>query len=76
MAYKFPPVPHNPGHTFLATKPVIFKDHRIGKTETFPVFLFRCDASGELCLVTQDKYEAVLDKLIENGAFAGSGVVS
>lgn len=76
MAFNFQYVPRNPGHTYLSTTNVGFRNHQTGQTETFPVFLYRCDASGELSLIAEEKYEAVLDKLIESGVFAAGGVAS
>lgn len=69
MANDFPAAPRIEGLTSLDVKPMFVADRRTGRRAIFPVYHYRDDATGELILVTEDHYEAILDKLIAMGAF-------
>lgn len=69
MPFDFPTAPRIEGLTYLEVKSVFFTDHRRGRREIFPVYHYREDVTGELILVTEDRYEETLDRLIAMGAF-------
>ncbi len=73
MPNDFPAAPRIEGLTNLDVKPIFFADRRTGQRTVFPVYHYRDDATGELILVTEDHYEAILDKLIAMGAFGPKG---
>lgn len=73
MFYDFPSAPAYEGLTFLNVRPIAFNDRRTGFRTVFPVYRYRDDANGELVLVTEDRYEPLLDKLIAIGAFGAKG---
>lgn len=69
MPIDFPDASELQALTFLGVQPVFFSDQRIGRYETFPVYLYREDATGELIVVAEDRYEEVLDQFIAMGVF-------
>lgn len=69
MPFDIPVPPSIEGLTYLEFKPVFFTDRRKDWHETIPVYHYRDDATGELVLVTEDRYEEILDRLIVMGAF-------
>ena len=69
MPYNFPPAPTREGLSYLDVKPIHFADHRTGQHAVFPVYHYQDDMTGELILVTEDRFEPILEKLISMGAF-------
>ena len=72
MPFDFPLPPSIEGLTFLAVRPVIFTDLRAGRREIFPVYSYREDATGELILVAEPRYDEILDRVIAVGAFGSN----
>lgn len=72
MPLDFPSAPSIEGLTYLAVRPVFFTDLRAGRREIFPVFSYREDATGELILVAEPRYDEILDRLIAMGAFGSN----
>ena len=73
MPFNFPPASTFEGLTYLGFKPVFFTDHRTGRHITFPVYNYEDDETGELVLVSEDRYEPILDKMMEMSAFGIKG---
>ncbi len=73
-AYRFPPAPRCDDLKYLGVTPCLFLDRsRPGPApEVFPAYLYK-DAASELIVVAEDRFENVIEKLIERGAFVPKG---